>query len=197
MPPDTVRFFGEPVAIVAAGALFQVQDAVQPIGVGRETASAQIEELVVTPAAVQARRKAGARPAGNSHKPDALSPRVRACLDAGGTFVTMLFGNDGTETEEDATENGIRKFLSEIDPKYKDAKIKVWRQSRICGLLRRFPAVSLQIKNLTGFQLLSHEQWSARSDLRQDFVAAPDQLEVIENLRTTLRDDNQARSTSG
>ena len=25
MPPDTVRFFGEPLAMVAAGALFQVQ----------------------------------------------------------------------------------------------------------------------------------------------------------------------------
>ncbi len=135
------------------------------------TALALIEELLITPAAVQARKKAGAKPAGNSHKPDAISPRVRACLDAGGTFVTILFGNDGTETEEDATENAIRKFLSEIDPKYKSAKIKVWRQSRICGLLRRFPAVSLQIKNLTGFQLLSHEQWSARPEMRQDFVA--------------------------
>ena len=155
------------------------------------TALSQIEELLITPSAVQARKKAGARPAGNSHKPDAMSPRVRACLDAGGTFVTVLFGNDGTETEEDATENGIRKFLSEIDPKYEDAKIKVWRQSRICGLLRRFPAVSLQIKNLAGFQLLSHEQWSGRPEMRQDFVAAPDQLEVIENLRTTLRDDSQ------
>ena len=136
-------------------------------------------------------KKAGARPAGNSHKPDAISPRVRACLDAGGTFVTILFGNDGTETEEDATENAIREFLSEIDPKYKDAKIKVWRQSKICGLLRRLPAVSLQIKNLAGFQPLSHEQWSARPEMRQDFVAARDQLEVIENLRTTLRDDSQ------
>lgn len=36
MPPDTVRLFGEPLAMAAAGALFQVQDAVQLIGVGRK-----------------------------------------------------------------------------------------------------------------------------------------------------------------
>ena len=58
----------------------------------------------------------------------------------------MLFGNDGIDTEEDATEKAIRQFLADIDPKYANAKIKVWRQSRICGLLRQFPAVSLQIK---------------------------------------------------
>jgi hypothetical protein len=167
---------------------YQVKAGNFPLGA---TALAQIEELLITPAAVQARKKGGARPAGNLHKPDAISPRVRACLDAGGTFVTILFGNDGAETEEDAAETAIRKFLSEIHPKYKDAKIKVWRQSRICGLLRRFPAVSLQIKNLTGFQLLNHEQWSAQPEMRRDFVAAPDQKQVIENLRTTLRDDSQ------
>jgi hypothetical protein len=154
------------------------------------SALAQIEKLLITPTAVHARKKARAKP-GSSHKPDAISPRIRACLDAGGTFVTMLFGNDGTETEDDATENAIQTFLSEIDPKCKDARIKVWRQSKICGLLRRFPAVSLQIKNLTGFQLLNHEQWSAHPEMRRDFVAAPDQKQVIENLRTTLRDDSQ------
>jgi hypothetical protein len=80
------------------------------------TRPAKIEELIMTPAAVQARIKAGAKATGSSHKSDGISPRVRVCLDAGGTFVTLLFGNDGTETEEDATENAIRNFLGEIDP---------------------------------------------------------------------------------
>jgi hypothetical protein len=155
------------------------------------SALARIEELLITPTAVQARKKARAKPGGSSHKPDAISPRIRACLDAGGTFVTMLFGNDGTDTEDNATENAIQNFLKEIDPKYKDAMIKVWRQSKICGLLRRFPAVSLQIKNLTGFQLLNQEQWSAQPEMRRDFVAASGQKQVIEKLRTTLRDDSQ------
>jgi hypothetical protein len=155
------------------------------------TRPAQIEELLMTPTAIRQRIGAKASPAGTSHKPDGISPRVRACLDAGGTFVTMLFGNDGVETEEDATENAIRKFLGEMDAKYKDAKVKVWRQSRICGLLRQFPGVSLQIKNRADLGLLTHDQWTARLDMRQAFVAAPDQQKVMESLRAAIRDGSQ------
>src|SRR6266851_444774 len=68
------------------------------------TTRSQIEALLITPAAIQERKKTGANPAGTSHKAQNLSPRIRACLDAGGTFVTMLFGNDNIDTEEDATE---------------------------------------------------------------------------------------------
>jgi hypothetical protein len=137
----------------------------------------------MTPTAIRHRIDTRASPAGASHKPEGISPRVRACLDAGGTFVTMLFGNDGVDTEEDATENAIRKFLGEIDPKYKYAMVKVWCQSRICGLLRRFPGVSLQIKNRADLGLLSYDQWTTRLDMRHAFVAAPDQQKVMEGLR--------------
>ncbi len=155
------------------------------------TSPAKIETLLITPTAIAARKKAGAKASGKSHKPQNISARVRACLDIGGTFVTMLFGDDGIDTEEDATEEAIRGFLADIDSKYADAKIKVWRQSRICGLLRCFPGVSLQIKNLSGFQLLSHQQWAERVEMQQNFVAASEQERAIENLRGAIRDDNQ------
>ena len=103
----------------------------------------------------------------------------------------MLFGNDGIDAEEHATEKAIQRFLSEINPKYADAKIRVWRQSRICGLLRAFPAVGLLIKNLAGFQLLSHNQWAQRDEMQQAFVVGPDQQKVIESLRAAVRDDSQ------
>jgi hypothetical protein len=155
------------------------------------TTPAQIETLLMTLTAVQRRRANGTPIAGASHTPDGISPRVRACLDAGGAFVTVLFGNDNIDMEEAATENAIRNFLTAIDPKYASANVKVWRQSRICGLLRRFPAVSLQIKNLRDFQLLSHKQWAERPDMLPEFVPAPEQKTLIENLRTALRDDSE------
>lgn len=74
---------------------------------------------------------------------------------------------------------GRRKFLGEIDAKYKDARVKVWRQSRICGLLRQFPGVSLQIKNRADLGLLSYDQWTTRLDRRQAFVAAYEPLIVM------------------
>lgn len=153
---------------------------------------AQIEALLMSPAAVQARRVTAKTPiTGNLHTVEGISPRVRACLDAGGTFVTMLFGNDSVEREEAATESAIRMFLGEIDAKYKGAKVRVWRQSRICGLLRAFPGVSLQIKNRADIGLLSHDQWTTRLDMRQAFVAAPDQQKVMGSLRAAMRDDSQ------
>jgi len=155
------------------------------------TSPGQIEKLLVSPAAIAARIKAKGELSGKAHKPESISPRVRACLDRGGTFVTMLFGNDGIDTEEEATEKAIQRFLSEMDSKYADAKIKVWRQSRICGLLRAFPAVSLLIKNLAGFQLLSHNQWAERDEMQLAFVVGPDQQKVIESLRAAIRDDSQ------
>ena len=115
------------------------------------TSPAQIESLLIAPSAIKARINSKAAPAGKAHKAEQISPRIRECLDSGGTFVTMLFGNDNIDTGENATKRAIQSFLSEIDPKYANAKINVWRQSAICGLLRQFPAVSLQIKNLAGF----------------------------------------------
>jgi hypothetical protein len=155
------------------------------------TSPGAIEALLITPSAINTRKSANVGPGEKFHTPEALSARVRSCLDMGGTFVAMLFGNDGVDAEEEATEGAIREFLGNIDMKYADARIKVWRQSRICGLLRAFPSVSLQIKNLPGFQLLSHGQWADRYDLRQEFVAAPDQQKVIDGLRAALRDDSR------
>jgi hypothetical protein len=152
---------------------------------------AQLEKLVIQPKAISHRLKAKLLPSGGAHKLADISPRIRDCLDNDGTFVTLLFGNDGIDTEEEATASAIRTFLYEIEPKYASANVKVWRQSRICGLLRKFPGVSLRIKNLMGLQLLSHAQWAERQDMRRPYVAAPEQDKAIQNLRAALRDDNQ------
>ena len=149
----------------------------------------RIEELVIKPSSIERRVKTKAAISGRSYTLDDLSPRIRDCLDHGGTFVTLLFGNDGIDTEEDATQKAIQAFLADIDQKYGAAKVKVWRQSKICLMLRHFPAVSLQIKGIPGLSVLNHTQWSERSDMRLEFIAAQDQQGAIENLREALRND--------
>lgn len=155
------------------------------------TTPSKIEELLITPSAIDKRKKLDTPIVGSSYKADEMNPRVRACLDANGTFVVMLFGNDGIDTEEDATEKAIQKFLSEINPAYKNAKIKVWRQSRICGILRPFPAICLQIKNLSSFPLLNHERWSERREMQPHYEQGSDQKVAIASLQSSLRDDSQ------
>jgi len=155
------------------------------------TAPAQIEKLLIRPVAIEARIKAKQQPSGKSYKLEDLSPRIRDCLDNDGTFVTLLFGNDGIDTEEDATVKAIGGFLADIEPRYSNAKIKVWRQRQICGLLRKFPAVSLRLKNLAGIQLISHSQWAERQEVSRPFMAAPQQEKAIKELRAAIRDDSQ------
>src|SRR5437764_6010372 len=48
------------------------------------TSSAQIESLLMTPAAVRARINTKAPVTGKSHQLEDISPRVQNCLDAGG-----------------------------------------------------------------------------------------------------------------
>ena len=106
--------------------------------------------------------------------------------------MTLLFGSDGIDSEEDATPKAIQAFLADIDPRFGAAKVKVWRQSRICTLLRQFPAVALQIKGISGLAVVNHAQWAERPDMRLEFIAAPEQQGVIDNLRSALRDDSRS-----
>lgn len=157
------------------------------------TAKGKIEELLIQPKAIAARVAKKVPPSGSAHTVGDLSPRVRECLDNGGTFVIALFGDRSIvdSTEDDATETAIRSFLTEIDGKYATAQIKVWRPSRICVLLKQFPAVSLGIKNLPDFQLLSFDRWATRPEMRQEFVPAANREEIMATIRGTLRDDAQ------
>jgi hypothetical protein len=75
---------------------------------------AQIEELLIAPSAIAVRKSAKAEPGGKAHAIADISPRIRECLDCDGTFVTMLFGNDDIDSEENATENAIRQFLTDV-----------------------------------------------------------------------------------
>jgi hypothetical protein len=150
-----------------------------------------IEELLLKPSSIGGRRKVKAHVSKTAYTAADISPRIRSCLDDGGTFVTLLFGNDGIDIEEDATQKAIQAFLARIDHKYAGAKVKVWRQSRICAMLRHFLGVSLQIKGVLGLPVLSHAQWSQRPDMQFDFIAAQDQKKAIDGLRAVLRDDNR------
>ena len=153
------------------------------------TSLALIEELLIAPEAIARRQKSHkGDPAGKHFSPDDMSPRVRQCLDEGGVFVTMLFGNDNADAAEDrATENAIRAFLAEIDARYANANVKVWRQSTICGLLRQFPVIAMQVKELSGFPLLRFDEWARQREMRRDFKAAEDQKKNIEELRAAIR----------
>ena len=59
-----------------------------------------------------------------------LKPRVKSCFDNNGTFVVVLFGWDNPEIADDQIEKKFRVQIESADPKYKVAKIEIWRQNQ-------------------------------------------------------------------
>lgn len=173
------------------------------------SSDALIEKLLLKPAAIEVRKqrdkaaakkkKAVARKkppskiatiknvSGKDYTVDDINPRVRQCLDEDATFVILLFGSDSTEIKDKATVKAIITFLSEIDTKYARAKVKVWRQSVICGLVRQFPPLSLKIKKLPSFSLLRFEEWSQMVDMSPTYRLSEANSKVRNELREAMR----------
>ena len=149
----------------------------------------EIEELLVRPSSIQARRSAKKKLDDWKYTSDDLSPRVRACFDAGGTFVTLLFGSAAPEEADREGEARLKAFLAGVsDGRYATASIKIWRQTQICGLLKRFPAVAARLLGRYGLPLARHADWAQRADMVRPFVTADPQTAKIELMRKALRD---------
>ena len=113
-----------------------------------------------------------------------LSPRVKECLDAGGTLVFVLFGSD-TPSRADA-EGLLRRDLPE-GPAYDSARIEVWRQNELIGHLGRHPALRRMLKGGGHESYLTHGGWGAAGDMGGMFVQGEKHAAFIGNVRRGLR----------
>ena len=119
-----------------------------------------------------------------SEKSTELSPRVRECLEAGGTLVFVLFGSD-TPARADA-ESLLRQDLPEgLD--YSDAKIEVWLQNQLIGHLDRHPALRRRLKDAGHAAYQDRTRWGANEDMSARFVEGPGHAEFFSTARARLR----------
>ena len=121
-----------------------------------------------------------------------LRPRVKSCLDAGGTLVVVLFGSDNPETKDDQVRLKFLQALKAVDKVYSTAKIEIWRQSHLTGFLSRFPSLALRVtgRDTTLFQ--SHRSWSLQDDMRAQFKQGEAQGALIDALRAEIRSAGSA-----
>ena len=118
----------------------------------------------------------------------ALRPRIRKCLDEGGTLVIALFGS-GAPPDDDDAEDLMRKDLVRANPLYENAKVEVWRQNRLIEYLERHPSLCRQIKGTAEVPFLDHDNWKTTfRDIALPFFAGPPQRRLIERVRAALRD---------
>ena len=120
-----------------------------------------------------------------------LKPRIKSCLDKNGTLVIVLTGWDGPDRDDDSVKNKFLGMLGEVNQKYKNAKIEVWRQNTIIGFLQDFPSIALAILNIDDAPILTHDDWSKLDDMSLPLYLGGEHKKYINDLREELRSNDQ------
>lgn len=122
-----------------------------------------------------------------------LEPKVKSCLDNGGTLVVVLFGWDipGNKAIEEYT-NSFREQLRIFDKQYTNAQIEVWLPNLLIGFFNTFPSLALKVRGLENALFQSHRSWSLNDDMQRSFERGAAQDELISSLQTALRQSNGA-----
>ena len=126
-----------------------------------------------------------------SSKGTILEPRVKDCIDKGGTYIVVLFGWDKPETKPGEFVAFLRGALKEFDPRYEQAKVEVWRPNQVVGFLKPFPSLALKVNHRGDAQFQTHQSWLKNTDMQGLFESSAIHNTSILELQATLRRNDQ------
>ena len=115
-----------------------------------------------------------------------LGKSIRTCLDADGTYILVC---TAIELEEHKHENSIKHiedFLKQCG--YSQPKVEVWSQNTLIAFLKLFPSLALQVNRRSYAEFQTYQSWSNNADMQVEFIAAEAQDELIDKIRTELRE---------
>ena len=116
---------------------------------------------------------------------DALGASVRACMDAGGTYVLVCTGKDLTEPERTKAIDHLRTAFREC--KYTDPQVDVLSQNQLIAVLQSLPSLSLTISGNGGGRFETHRRWADHNQMRMPFKPGKPQAALINGLANELR----------
>jgi len=135
----------------------------------------------------QAKGAASVRPQRGKISGGDLNDGVRECLDQGGTFVVVIFGNDSPKPTVKDTEKALKKLIVDIDKKYKKVRVRVWRPNQISKLSMVAPGSALKIRGIRAPGNVHDLEWMGRSSgFEGEFLADSPQIEAIEQIRKAV-----------
>lgn len=121
-----------------------------------------------------------------------LGEGIRACLDAGGTYVLVCTGIDLVDSEHRDALNHLNEYLKGCG--YQSPRVEVWSQNHLIGFLQRFPSLSLWANRRSDAEFQTHQSWSQNGDIRVEngdvrveFVPGQAQDDLISQIRRDLR----------
>ena len=116
-----------------------------------------------------------------------IKPRIKSCLDEGGTLVVLLFGWDGAaSTDSQAMPNRFKRALAAKSAAYADARVDVLGTNMIAAAIERFPTLALDLRDAGYRRALSHRAWAALSDMSPAFRRGRPEDRVIGQIRACL-----------
>jgi hypothetical protein len=114
-----------------------------------------------------------------------LGESVRRCLEEKAAYVLVCTKCDLDEARHKKAIETLKKLFAQCG--HKKAKVEVWSQNTLVGLLQRFPSLRLKVNGRAHFRFQTHKSWTQQEEMTRAFKAGHPQLTVIENLRTELR----------
>lgn len=118
-----------------------------------------------------------------------LLPRVKSCLDDGGTFVVICLGWDNPEQVDNQI---ITNFHEQLKDYYKCPKIEVWGQSKVIGFLEPFPSLASEVNGRSQVSFLNQVSWSKQEDMKKKFEEDEEKTATIKQIQDVLRNNTEA-----
>ena len=120
-----------------------------------------------------------------------LGERIRACLDADGTYILVCTGIHLSKSNVEKARSHIEKYLKE-QCEYENPKVKVWSQPDFINFLDEFPLLTLGLRGLLEGKFKSHWSWSKDEGMQVPFVPGESQEKLIAKIQNELRQDGHS-----
>ena len=119
-----------------------------------------------------------------------LGEGIRACLDAGGTYILVCTGIDLVDSQRRNASMHIEKYLKLCG--YSDAEVDVWSQNELTGFLEFFPSLALQLNEYGEDHFQTHDSWGQNVEMRRPYIQGQSQEGLIARIRNELRRNETA-----
>ncbi len=116
-----------------------------------------------------------------------LKAGIRNCLEAGGTYVLVCFGQDMEDKHRDKAEHIIGSFFTH-ECQYESPSFRVWDASDIAAFVEPYAGLCRDILGFHADGMKSHEIWSQDGEMRRHLELDDAQTQFVQRIQRELRE---------
>lgn len=118
-----------------------------------------------------------------------LKPEIKRILDAGGTYILVLFADITSPQATAPREQAVKDDLTRLG--YQNPKVRLYTANKLSGFIERFPALVAWFKNDRSY-CLSYSVWAENRDIQipKSFVFDEVRRRFADEITDKLRNSN-------